>query len=203
MNNPWKLATIGISLTLVTAMASGLTTAWMLSPTATAQADEARAAAAPRPDGRFMTAELPAAARPVYQTAAASRPARVTPVASAAADDCATGGDRAWRIAKPGLLGTALGAGLGAAGGAIANGGKAAGKGAIIGGLAGAALGAGYGAYKTNNECGTIFGSKTPGFLGGNSNAYEARTPAATSRAAMPRNRAAADNGRITVYNAR
>jgi hypothetical protein len=199
MNNPWKLATIGIALTVVTAMASGLTTAWMLRPTAAAQADEARMAAAPGPDARYMTADLPAASRPVYQPAAAPRPAPITRVANTA-DDCSTGGDRAWRIAKPGLIGTALGAGLGAAGGAIANGGKSAGKGAIIGGLAGAALGAGYGAYKTNNDCGTIFGSKTPGFLGGN--AFSARTPAATSRAAMQRNRAA-DDGRITVYRAR
>lgn len=201
MNNPWKLATIGIALTVVTAMASGLTTAWMLRPTATAQADEVRMATAPRPGARYMTADYPAASRPAYETAA-SRPARVTRVANTAAEDCSTGGDRAWRIAKPGLIGTALGAGLGAAGGAIANGGKSAGKGAIIGGIAGAVLGGGYGAYKTNNECGTIFGSKASGFTGGNT--YDARTPAATSQAAMQRNRApAADNGRITVYSAR
>jgi hypothetical protein len=172
----------------------------MLRPTAAAQADEVRTVAAPRSDARYMTADLPPASRAVYQPAAASRAARVTRVANTAADDCSTGGDRAWRIAKPGLLGTALGAGLGAAGGAIANGGKSAGKGAIIGGLAGAALGAGYGAYKTNNECGTIFGSKSSGFAGGNDSAA-GRLPA-TSRAAMPRNRAA-DSGRITVYSAR
>jgi hypothetical protein len=199
MNNPWKLATIGIALTVVTAMASGLTTAWMLRPTA-AQADEVRMATAPRPGARYMTADYPATSSPVYQTAA-SRPARVTRVANTAADDCSTGGDRAWRIAKPGLIGTALGAGLGAAGGAIANGGKSAGKGAIIGGIAGAVLGGGYGAYKTNNECGTIFGSKTSGFAGGNT--YEGRTPAATSRAMQRNGAPAADNGRITVYSAR
>jgi hypothetical protein len=51
-------------------------------------------------------------------------------------------------------------AGLGAAGGAIANGGSGAGKGALIGGRGGAATGAGYGAYKTNNDCGTIFGNR-------------------------------------------
>jgi hypothetical protein len=92
--------------------------------------------------------------------ARATAPPRVTPVASTAVpSDCSTGGDRALRIAKPGALGALLGAGLGAAGGAIADGGKAAGKGALIGGIAGAALGTGYGAYKTQNECGTIFGS--------------------------------------------
>jgi hypothetical protein len=84
----------------------------------------------------------------------------VTPVSPAATipADCDTGGERALRIAKPGLIGALLGAGLGAAGGAVADGGKAAGKGALIGGLAGAALGGGYGAYKTQNECGTILG---------------------------------------------
>jgi len=75
------------------------------------------------------------------------------------ADDCSTGGQRAMKIAKPGLIGTLAGAGLGAVGGAIADGGKAAGKGALIGGIAGAALGGGYGAYKTQQECGTIFGN--------------------------------------------
>jgi hypothetical protein len=199
MHNPWKLATIGITLTLVTAMASGLTTAWMLRPTAAAQADEVRMAAPSRPDARYMTADLPAASRPVYQTAVATGPARVTRVANTATDDCSTGGDRAWRIAKPGLLGTALGAGLGAAGGAIANGGKSAGKGAIIGGLAGAALGTGYGAYKTSNECGTIFGTSS-GFAGG-TDASAART-LPTSQAAMQRQRPA-DDGRIKVYSAR
>jgi hypothetical protein len=81
-----------------------------------------------------------------------------TPV-DTTASECATGGDRAWRIAKPGAIGGLLGAGLGAARGAIANGGSGAGKGALIGGLVGAAAGTGYGPYKTKNECGTIFGS--------------------------------------------
>ena len=58
MNNPWKLATIGIALTVVTAMASGLTTAWMLRPTATAQADEVRMATAPRPGARYAVPAL-------------------------------------------------------------------------------------------------------------------------------------------------
>ncbi len=78
----------------------------------------------------------------------------MTPVATA---DCASTGGRAWRIAKPGAIGGLLGAGLGAAGGAIANGGKAAGTGTLIGGLTGAVLGGGYGAYKTKQDCGTIF----------------------------------------------
>jgi hypothetical protein len=75
-----------------------------------------------------------------------------------ATTECDASG-RTWKIAKPGLIGTAIGAGLGAAGGAIAKGGKGAGQGAIIGGLAGAALGSGYGAYRTKNECGSILGN--------------------------------------------
>jgi hypothetical protein len=75
-----------------------------------------------------------------------------------ATTECDASG-RTWKIAKPGLIGTAIGAGLGAAGGAIAKGGKGAGQGAIIGGLAGAALGSGYGAYRTKNECGSVFGT--------------------------------------------
>jgi hypothetical protein len=113
------------------------------------------------------------------------RPVATTPVAT----DCATGGERAMRIAKPGLVGALLGAGLGAAGGAIADGGDAAGKGALIGGIAGATLGGGYGAYKTQQECGTIFG-----------NGGTATTPAYSANAPQT----AFDEGRgITVYNAR
>jgi len=42
----------------------------------------------------------------------------------------------------------------------VVKGGNGAGKGALLGGIAGAAVGTGYGAYKTNNECGTIFGNR-------------------------------------------
>jgi len=108
-----------------------------------------------------------APAPPVASVASAPTAPAAVPVASAPslpsaparAADCDSGGDRALRMAKPGVLGALLGAGLGAASGAIANGGKGAGKGALIGGVAGAALGTGYGAYKTKDECGTIFGS--------------------------------------------
>jgi hypothetical protein len=152
MTNPWKVATIGIAIAGVTAVSTGLTTAWMLRPPAKAEAETATVAPATRPAPRYAAAPAPAVAR-------ATAPPRVTQVSSTAvAADCSTGGDRALRIAKPGALGALLGAGLGAAGGAIADGGKAAGKGALIGGIAGAALGSGYGAYKTKNECGTIFG---------------------------------------------
>jgi hypothetical protein len=208
MNNPWKLATIGIALTGVIGISSGLTTAWMLRPTATAQADEQSVATmTPRPLVRYAATSVARAPQAVsYETAAAS-PVSVTPrvrtvstSVPAAADDCSTGKDRAMRIAKPGLIGAVLGAGLGAAGGAIAKGGKGAGQGALIGGLGGAALGSGYGAYKTNNECGTILGNKTQTVTAPGST-YDTYVPAGTPQSAIQRN-TAADAGQISIYNA-
>ncbi len=180
MTNPWKVATIGLAIAGVTALSTGLTTAWMLRPTAPAQAEAPAAPTVVRPAARYAAAPAPAVAR--------TTPAPVTRVSSTAVPaDCSTGADRAVRIAKPGALGALLGAGLGAAGGAIADGGKAAGKGALIGGIAGAALGSGYGAYKTKNECGTIFGD------------------AAGSSAAMPATLSAMHptTDRINIYSAR
>lgn len=181
MTNPWKVATIGLAIAGVTALGTGLTTAWMLRPTAPAQAEAPAAPTVVRPAARYAAAPAPVVAR-------TTTPPTVTRVSSTAVPaDCSTGGDRALRIAKPGALGALLGAGLGAAGGAIADGGKAAGKGALIGGIAGAALGSGYGAYKTKNECGTIFGDAA---------GSSAATPATLS--AMPPR---AD--RINIYSAR
>jgi hypothetical protein len=193
MQTPWKLATIGLALMGTTALGTGLTTAWMLRPTATATAQETPAAAPAA--ARMVSAGAsypltPAVVRPTAPSRVARTAPPVTRVSTAAAD-CGTNGDRVMRIAKPGLLGGLLGAGLGAAGGAVANGGKAAGRGALIGGLAGTVLGAGYGAYKTKNECGTVF------------NRFNGNSPA-PGDAASPASQAAfgADNG-ITVYNAR
>jgi hypothetical protein len=205
MHNPWKLATIGLTLMGTTALGTGMTTAYLVRPAA----EPGDAETSVRP-AVLRTAQLappahpavrPAAARPApvvspppAPSVAPPAPPRVTPVATPVASapaDCATGTDRAMRIAKPGLVGTLLGAGLGAAGGAIADGGKGAGKGALIGGLAGAALGTGYGAYRTQDECGTIFGGESaPAGL--------VAPPAATPPAALHDGR-----GGITVYNAR
>jgi len=149
-----KIVTIGIALVTGTAFLTGVTTAYMLRPAASA--DTMTATYAPTPVRR-APAVVASRVVPAVSRATVEAP-RATPVATTASD-CATGGDRALRIAKPGALGGLLGAGLGAAGGAIANGGSGAGKGALIGGLVGAVAGAGYGAYKTNNECGTIFGN--------------------------------------------
>ena len=174
MDNPWKLATLGLALTGVTALSTGLTTAYVMRSPEVASADS-RASAAPAPVATSAStatlipaaASAPMATPPVVATqAAVVRPAAVRRVAVApVAYDCATGGQRAMKIAKPGLIGSLAGAGLGAIGGAIANGGSGAGKGALIGGIAGAVAGGGYGAYKTKQECGTIFGSASlPGF---------------------------------------
>jgi hypothetical protein len=181
--NPWKLATIGLAVVGTTALGTGLTTAWMLRPPTAAVAQEAPA---PAPATLRYAAAAPAPRAVTPAVARTAAPPVVRPV-STTAEDCATGGDRALRIAKPGAVGALLGAGIGAAGGAIADG--KAGKGALIGGIAGAALGSGYGAYKTKQECGVIFGNA---FSGG-APAYSAAAP-----------QSALDNGRgITVYNAR
>jgi hypothetical protein len=191
--NPWELATIGLALVGTTALGTGLTTSYLMRTPAPAEAQQTpvtpRASAAPR----ALTASHPVT-RPVMAPAAPSPlPVPVTPVATSATApaDCDTGSERAMRIAKPGLIGGLLGAGLGAAGGAIADGGKAAGKGALIGGIAGAALGGGYGAYKTQHECGTIFGDTFSGLTGARA---AGTTPAALS---------AAGGRGITVYDAR
>jgi hypothetical protein len=204
MNNPWKLATLGLALTGVTAVSTGVTTAYLMRPTASAEtvpgagatapsagmATLAYAPTVPAAPARAVTVAPPPVARPV--AARVVRTSTVQPVA----DDCATGGQRAMKIAKPGVIGALAGAGLGAVGGAIADGGKAAGKGAIIGGLAGAALGGGYGAYKTQQECGTILGSPAGAFT----SAAPATTPAVTTQAL--RSVPGASNG-IQVFNAR
>jgi hypothetical protein len=186
MNKPWKLATISLALTGVTALSTSLTTMYIIRAPAVAEA-------------------RPAAPLVRYQVAASALPTRTTPMSppvatpvsaqlpASTATDCATGTDRAIRIAKPGLVGTLLGAGLGAAGGVIAKGGEGAGKGALIGGLAGATLGTGYGVYKTKNDCGTIFGER-----GANGSSYRAGVP--TVSPDVPLNRRG-DDGHFTVYS--
>jgi hypothetical protein len=198
--NPWKLATIGMALVGTTALGTGLTTAYMLRSPAAADAQETAPASRTTTAPRVAAIRPAVATRPLAPVVTAGTPVttaatpRVTPVSTTAPapTDCATGGDRALRIAKPGVVGALLGAGLGAAGGAIADGGKAAGKGALLGGLAGAAIGGGYGAYKTQNECGTIFGDT-----------FSGRPTAAPAAGTAPVSFGAADGQGITVYNAR
>ena len=185
----WKIAGIGIALVTATALATSATTAYLVRGGASEPEVSTIAATASQP---AVARVAPAASRPrVVSTAApAPRPVAVArPVAvSSVPADCATTGDRVWRVAKPGLVGGLLGAGVGAAGGAIADGGNGAGKGALIGTLAGAAAGGVYGAYKTKNECGTVIGEGS--WFNG--------APAAPTQQAML---GAASNG-IKVYRA-
>jgi hypothetical protein len=155
-----KIVTAGIALVTGTALLTGVTTAYILRPEAPAApiTEAYTTTPAPRASAAMTARVVPAVSRTTAPTP------RAVPVASNSSQ-CDTGSDRALRIAKPGVIGALLGAGLGAAGGAIADGGSGAGKGALIGGLVGVATGAGYGAYKTNNECGTIFGNR--GFTDG------------------------------------
>jgi hypothetical protein len=150
-----KIITVGVAVVMGTSLLTGVTTAYMLRSPSPAQSMAASYATTPvgRTPAVVAAHVMPAVARTTANTP------RIVPVANTSSQ-CATGSDRAWRIAKPGAIGGLVGAGLGAAGGAIANGGSGAGKGALIGGLVGVATGAGYGAYKTNNDCGTIFGNR-------------------------------------------
>jgi hypothetical protein len=157
MNSLGKIVTAGIAVVTGTSLLTGVTTAYILRSEAPA-APMTAATYTPTPVHRAAPAVMGARVVPAVSRTTADTP-RAVPVASNSSQ-CDTGTDRALRIAKPGVIGALLGAGLGAAGGAIADGGSGAGKGALIGGLVGVATGAGYGAYKTNNECGTIFGNR-------------------------------------------
>ena len=183
-----KIVTAGIALVTGTALLTGVTTAYILRPQAPAAPMTETYTSTPVPRAAMTAARVvPAVSRTTAPTP------RAVPVASSSSQ-CDTGTDRALRIAKPGVIGALLGAGLGAAGGAIADGGSGAGKGALIGGLVGVATGAGYGAYKTNNECGTIFGNR--GLTNG--------APAVSERGPMTEAALRQNPGNdITIYSAR
>ena len=150
-------------------------------------------------------APVASAPTPVPTATAASVTAAPSMPTPARPTDCDSGGDRALRVAKPGVLGALLGAGLGAAGGAIANGGKGAGKGALIGGVAGAALGTGYGAYETKNECGTIFGNgdRSASAMGAPTRGTASSGADQVSRSEVAAPLQSTENERIQVYGVR
>src|SRR5437868_13131668 len=104
MNNPWKLATLALALTGVTALSTGLTTAYWLRPATPAEAT----VAAPAPLAYAPAPTAPRVVRPAVVAAVATpiegagsravaTPApAVRPVAiQTVADDCSTGGQRA------------------------------------------------------------------------------------------------------------
>jgi hypothetical protein len=64
----------------------------------------------------------------------------------------------------------------------------------LIGGLVGVATGAGYGAYKTNNDCGTIFGNR----------GFSAAVPGVAARGPVTQTALRPDAAEdITIYSAR
>jgi hypothetical protein len=132
MDNPWKMTTIGIALVLVTALTTGLATAYFTS--------------APKTPVHSST-------RIVYAAPerAAARYADASPAVGCDRDA------KFGRLAKDGVIGGVVGAALGAGTGAIADGGRAAGKGAGIGGLTGAVAGGLYGAYQNKGACGNAW----------------------------------------------
>lgn len=140
MNNPWKLTTIGMVLVLITAITTGLATAYFMGP------DEMTSAT---PRVVYTRNQTAAPAAPRY--AASASPRYVA--AAAPAVGCDQNG-KLVRLAKDGLIGGVLGAAAGAGAGAIADGGRAAGKGAAIGGLAGVLAGGLYGAHQNKTTCG-------------------------------------------------
>jgi hypothetical protein len=147
--NPWKMATIGMALVVVTAVVTTVVVAnWP------GRATESPVVGAASP---AMVATAPA------PTAKPAQPAQPAPAASlqAAADACnryaasaPTTKDKTLEVVKDGAIGAAIGAAVGAAGGAIADGGSGAGKGAAIGGVLGAGGGVLYGLNenKKNDE---------------------------------------------------
>src|SRR5687767_14056126 len=97
--NPWKLATIGLAVMGTTALGTGLTTAWLMRPPAAAAMAQEAPAAQPAPAVRYAVATP--APRAVTPPVARAATPPVTPVSTTAVDtDCATGGERAMRIAK-------------------------------------------------------------------------------------------------------
>src|SRR5881396_1033070 len=92
-----KIVTIGIALVTGTSLLTGVTTAYMLRSTVPADNMVATSATAPVPRAS-ATRVVPAVSRTSVDTP------RPIPVATTASE-CATGGDRAWRIAKPGAIG--------------------------------------------------------------------------------------------------
>lgn len=137
--NPWKLTAIGLGLTVVTAVVTGVVVAnWSghdvehkaetsagARPAATAQSSTPAPVAAPQP-----------AAPPSQTTIAACNQ-------HAAGQSSPRSNTK--EIVIDGAIGAAAGVVVGAAGGAVAGGGSGAGKGAVIGGVLGAGGGALYG----------------------------------------------------------
>lgn len=126
--NPWKLATIGMVLVMVTALVTGLVVAsWHTTDKPETAATSTRAAASV----------------PVTRHVAAAPSSSDVEACNLYAQNQV--GDKTTEVLKDALIGAVVGAGAGAAGGAIAGGGRNAGKGAGVGGVVGATAGTLYG----------------------------------------------------------
>jgi hypothetical protein len=130
--NPWKLATLGLLVTLATALVTGVVVANY------AGNQSSEPAGAPHQERVQHAAVRPSAADIEACNEYAS----------------SVGRDRTKETLTDALLGGVVGAGVGAAGGAIADGGGGAGKGAGIGGLVGATAGTLYGLKGTREHDG-------------------------------------------------
>jgi len=121
MWNPWKLATIGLSVMVATALVTGLVVASWSGRDAERQA---------------ISSAAPKGGIPMHTSIADCNQVAAAQVGPH---------DKTGEVVKDGVIGALIGAAVGAAGGAAADGGKGAGKGAAIGGAVGAGGGSLYG----------------------------------------------------------
>jgi hypothetical protein len=142
--NPWKLATLGMSVVLVTALVTGVVVASYVGQEKKSEPGEAQ------PQQAAPSQSQPGQSQPASAPHPPAAPHAVRRPTAQDIDACnryasSVAGDKTAETVADALIGGALGAGVGAAGGAIAGGGHGAGKGAGIGGLVGATAGTLYG----------------------------------------------------------
>jgi len=155
LGNPWKLATIGMALVVVTALVTTLVVVGLSRRDAqtTAEAPAVGSASPSMPPGAALVASTPPPpSAPVAAPPTATRPPASAVPSRTTVDACnryaanrPTQKDKTVEVVKDGAIGGAIGAAVGAAGGAIAGGGKGAGTGAAVGGVVGITGGALYG----------------------------------------------------------
>ena len=126
MWNPWKIATIGMSVVVSTALVTGLVVAGR---TGHGVERDAPSLGAPRASAPSPGVPLQVSVADCNQIAAAQ----------------VGGHDKTGEVVKDTAVGALIGAAIGAAGGAVADGGKGAGKGAALGGIVGGGGGSLYG----------------------------------------------------------
>ena len=138
--NPWKITAIGLVLTVVTAVVTGVVVANWSGRDAEPKAETPSGATRPATTAQSSTPAPAAAPQPAALPSQATIDACNQHAAAASSQRSNTK-----EIVIDGAIGAVAGAAVGAAGGAIAGGGSGAGKGAAIGGVLGAGGGALYG----------------------------------------------------------